>query len=92
MHAAPPPNSRLTRYWRRVRQLTLLLLVVWFVTTFFLIFFARELSQLSLFGWPFSFYMAAQGALLIYLLIIAVFAWRMRRMDQAFHNDDRHGE
>lgn len=88
MRAAPPPSSRLTRYWRRVRQLTLLLLVVWFVTTFFLIFFARELSQLSLFGWPFSFYMAAQGALLIYLLIVAVFAWRMRRVDQAFHNDD----
>ena len=47
-------------------------------------FFARELAGLSVFGWPLSFYLAAQGAALIYLAIIALYAWRLRRYDLAF--------
>lgn len=63
------------------RRLTLGLLLVWFVATFVLAWFARPLAQLTFFGWPFSFYMAAQGSLLIYLLIIVIFAWRMNRTE-----------
>ena len=68
-------------YWRRVRALTLLLLLLWFVVTFGVIFFARELAGLTLFGWPVPFYMAAQGTTLIYLLIIAVYALAMQKID-----------
>ena len=44
-------------------------------------FFARELSTLALFGWPLSFYLAAQGVSLLFLLILAVYALCMRRFD-----------
>ncbi|MFD2273578.1 DUF4212 domain-containing protein [Undibacterium arcticum] len=46
------------------------------------IFFARQLATLQLFGWPVSFYMAAQGAVLVYVLIVAFYAWRMQRLDR----------
>lgn len=68
-------------HWARVRRLTLALLLLWFIFTFGVIFFARELSGLTLFGWPLSFYMAAQGSTLIYLLIIAFYALAMKKLD-----------
>ncbi|CDG81168.1 DUF4212 domain-containing protein [Janthinobacterium agaricidamnosum] len=80
-----PPAAEAGRrqeHWRKTRKLTVILLTIWFFTGFFTVFFARELVQLNLFGWPFSFYMAAQGSSLIYLLIIGFYAWRLRRMDQ----------
>lgn len=77
--------------WRRTEKLTLILLLAWAGVTLAVIFFARELSAISLFGWPVSFYMAAQGTLLVYLGIVALFAWRMRRIDQLCKDDD-HGK
>ena len=74
------------RHWRRTRRLTVLLLAVWFVTSFGTVFFARELAAMSVFGWPLSFYLAAQGASLIYLAILAVYALRMRRLDRDFRD------
>lgn len=71
-------------HWRRSRQLTLTLLLVWFLVTFCVVFFARELSVLHFFGWPLSFYMAAQGTVLIYVAIIAIHAWGMARLERQF--------
>ena len=44
--------------------------------TFGVSYFARELS-FSLVGWPFSFWMAAQGALIVYWLLVWYYARRM---------------
>jgi putative solute:sodium symporter small subunit len=63
--------------------MTALLLTLWLLTGFGAAFFARELTGLSVFGWPLSFYLAAQGASLVYLAILAVYAWRMHRLDLA---------
>ncbi|EWS55347.1 MULTISPECIES: DUF4212 domain-containing protein [unclassified Methylibium] len=68
-------------YWQKNLRLTSILLAIWFVATFVMAYFARELS-FSFFGWPFSFYMAAQGSLIIYLIIIWVYARTMNRLDQ----------
>lgn len=69
-------------YWRRTRRLTVALLLAWIATGFLAVYFARELADLTLFGWPLSFYMAAQGASLVYLAITGIYAWRMRRLDR----------
>ena len=73
-----------TNHWRTTRRVTASLLMLWLATTFGAVWFARDLQHLSLWGWPLSFYMAAQGASLICLAIIGVYAWRMRRYDQAY--------
>jgi putative solute:sodium symporter small subunit len=84
------PSRDRGAYWRRARRLTLALLAVWFALTFIVIFYARELSHLVLFGWPLSFYLAAQGALLGYLAIIGIYALCMRRLDRETRGE-RHG-
>jgi putative solute:sodium symporter small subunit len=83
---APAGDRHLTRvqHWRRTRKLTTLLLLLWLLTGFCSAFFARALSGLSLFGWPISFYLAAQGASLVYLGILGFYAWRMRKLDREY--------
>jgi cation/acetate symporter len=57
-----------------------LLLLVWFATAFGGVFFARDL-QFVVAGWPFGFWFAAQGAVLVFIAIIALFAWLKNRQD-----------
>ena len=76
----PTPQAR---YWAQTRRLTAALLLLWFVVTFVGAWFARDL-RFTFLGWPFSFYLAAQGALLVYLLIVYVYARCQRRRDLAF--------
>ena len=71
-------------HWRRTRRTTAVLLLLWLATSFGAVFFAREFARFTLFGWPLSFYLAAQGASLVYLAIIGAYAWRMRRLDRGF--------
>ncbi len=68
-------------YWLRVQRVTAALMCVWFVAGLGIHFFARELSFRFL-GWPFSFWMAAQGSLLIFLLIVVFYVWIMERLDR----------
>ncbi|PUA17415.1 DUF4212 domain-containing protein [Glaciimonas sp. PCH181] len=70
------------RHWRRTKTLTFSLMLIWVLVTVFVIFFARELSSFTVFGWPLSFYMAAQGLVVIYLIIVAVYTWQMGRFDR----------
>lgn len=81
---APSPAllARRAAHWQATQRLTAVLLLVWLLTGFLTVFYARELLHLQLFGWPLPFYMAAQGASLVYLAIIGCYAWRMRRLDQ----------
>jgi len=67
-------------YWKKNLRITALLLSIWFVVTFVVSFFARDLS-FNFFGWPFSFWMGAQGSLVIYVAIIGFYAWYMNRLD-----------
>jgi putative solute:sodium symporter small subunit len=82
----------MSRYWSAARRLTLQLLAVWLVVTFTIIFFARELSSITLFGWPLSFYFAAQGATLIYVVIVWFYASRMKGLDKAFKDEVELGQ
>ncbi|WP_423456017.1 DUF4212 domain-containing protein [Ottowia sp. VDI28] len=53
--------------------LRVLLLVVWAVASFGVSWFARDLQQVVA-GWPFNFWFAAQGAVLVFLGIVVVYA------------------
>ncbi|MCL6554841.1 MAG: DUF4212 domain-containing protein [Burkholderiales bacterium] len=71
-------------YWRRNLVLTGVLLVIWFVVTFVVGYFARELNQFTFLGFPFAFYMGAQGSLIIYVIMIFYYAKRMNRLDEEY--------
>lgn len=80
MTTEPTPSQR--HYWRKSLAITSWLMLVWFVVTFGVAFFARDLN-FRFFGWPFSFWVGAQGALAVYVLIVGVYAYLMNRLDEA---------
>jgi putative solute:sodium symporter small subunit len=75
--------SRREEYWSRNLRITAILMGVWFVVTYVMAFFARDLN-FNFFGWPFSFYMAAQGSLITYVVIIGFYARYMSQLDREF--------
>lgn len=72
------------RYWQKNLRITGILLAIWFVVTFVVAFFARDLN-FNFFGWPFSFWVGAQGALVVYVVIIWFYARYMNNLDNE-HN------
>ena len=77
-------TERHKEYWRKNIRLTAILLTIWFVVTYVVGFFAREIAQITFFGWPLSFYMGAQGALIIYVAIIVYYAIYMNNLDKKY--------
>jgi len=70
-------------YWQRNLKITAILLVIWFLVTFVVGFFARDLT-FNFFGWPFSFWVGGQGALIVYLVIVGFYARHMNKLDQEY--------
>ena len=69
-------------YWRYNITLTIVLLIVWFVVTYLISgLWAASLNQFSFLGFPFGYYMAAQGSLAIFVIEIAVYAYLMNKLD-----------
>ncbi len=71
------------QYWKINLRMSSLLLVIWFVSTFVMGWYARELNEISFIG-PLGFYMSAQGSLIIYVLIIAYYAYYMNNLDKQY--------
>ena len=76
---------------RRVLALKAGLLAIWALVGFVLCWFAPAL-QFNVGPWPFFYWMAAQGSLLVFIAIVVVYAWAMDRLEPEdwppFHDDD----
>jgi len=68
------------RYWQKNLRVTAILMVIWFFVTYVVGYFARDLA-FDFFGWPFSFWVGGQGALIVYVAIIGFYARYMNRLD-----------
>jgi putative solute:sodium symporter small subunit len=69
------------QYWQKNLNITAVLMAIWFVVTFVVSFFARDMN-FNFFGWPFSYWMASQGSLIVYVVIIWFYARYMNQLDQ----------
>jgi putative solute:sodium symporter small subunit len=81
-------SARHEEYWRRNLKVTALLMLIWFVATFVVGWYARELNAVTFLGFPLGFYMAAQGSLIIYVVIIWYYARYMNRLDVEYNVDE----
>jgi putative solute:sodium symporter small subunit len=70
-------------YWRKNVRITAVLMVIWALVTYGIGFYARDLT-FNFFGWPFSFWIGAQGAPAIYVALIGFYAWYMNRLDKEY--------
>ncbi len=73
------------KYWRANLKILLLLLGIWFGTSYGLSILAVDvLDRFKFAGFPFGFWMAQQGSILIFLLIILAYTVWMNRLDKAY--------
>lgn len=77
-------SQRHVEYWNKNLVITAILMVIWFVVTFVIGYYAVELSAITFMGWPIPFYMGAQGSLAIYVLIIWFYATYMNKLDKEY--------
>ncbi len=79
--ATPTPEQR-ARYWRYNVRLAAVLLAVWFVVTFVLGgVLAARLDDVVFLGFPLGYYVAAQGALVVFLVETVIYARLMNAKD-----------
>ena len=79
-------NNIQKNYRRKLSIVTISLLLLWFLVTFVASFFASDLA-FNFFGWPFSFWLGAQGSMIIYLLIVWFYAHYVNNLDKEFEKN-----
>ncbi|MFM8500694.1 MAG: DUF4212 domain-containing protein [Fluviibacter sp.] len=89
MPDSTPLRLQQKRYWQKTLWLTGLLLFIWFLVTFVATFFSVALNQLTFLGLPLGYFMAAQGSLIVYIVLIALYAFLMNRLDRQFGVDEQ---
>ena len=70
------------RHWQRTRGLMLVMLVLWIFFSFVIHMFVEQLNTIKFLGFPLGFYMAAQGSLIAFVVMLFLFAWRQDTIDR----------
>lgn len=85
MERAEVSKDRLEAYWQKNLGLTLTLLAVWFVVGYVLaIILAPALNNVQFLGAPLGFWMAQNGAIIVFVILILVYCVRMNSIDEEF--------
>jgi putative solute:sodium symporter small subunit len=76
-------------YWRENIRIVLSLLSVWFLVSFGMsILFVDYLDNFRFFGFKLGFWMAQQGAIYFFLVIIFVYVYKMKNLDRKYDVDE----
>jgi putative solute:sodium symporter small subunit len=84
MAAEQLPPERAGAHWQKTRTLMWICLAIWFFFSFVVHLFARQLNEIVIIGFPIGFYMAAQGSLIAFVILIFWYANRQNRIDDEF--------
>lgn len=72
-------------YWRSNLRLMAVLLTIWALVSFGAgIFFADLLNNIEIAGFPLGYWFANQGSILVFLALIAIYVWRMDKLDAEY--------
>ena len=81
-------NNKQT-YWKTNLKYLAILLSIWFTVSFgFGILLADQLNQIKMGGFKLGFWFAQQGAIYVFVILIFVYIYLMKRLDQKFKNKE----
>jgi putative solute:sodium symporter small subunit len=86
-----PSEHGAREYWRRNLRYVGWLLVVWFAVSYGCgILLAEPLNRVRIPGTGFrlGFWFAQQGSIYVFVVLIALYAWLMNRLDREFGVDE----
>ncbi|WP_371223145.1 DUF4212 domain-containing protein [Roseovarius sp. 2305UL8-3] len=82
-------NDENNAYWSANVRLILISLAIWALVSFgFGIILRPLLSGISVGGTDLGFWFAQQGSIIIFLILIFFYAWRMNKLDQEHGVDE----
>jgi len=70
-----------TRHWEKTRNLTIIVLVIWFIFSFVVTWFAKGLNGITFMSFPLGYYFAVQGSLIVFVLLIFGQNWLQDKID-----------
>ena len=76
------------RHWEKTRNLTILVLAVWFVLAIVVPWLANALNSMTFLGFPLGYYMCVQGSLIGFVVLIWFQNWRQDAIDEEFGVSD----
>ena len=68
-------------HWGRTRNLMIVHMIIWFIFSFAVHWFANQLNNISFMGFPLGFYMAAQGSLIVF--VVQLFIYGLHELTEA---------
>ena len=82
-------SSQINAYWKENIRIVLSLLSVWFLVSFGMsILFVDYLDNFRFFGFKLGFWMAQQGAIYFFVVIIFVYVYKMKKLDRKYDVDE----
>lgn len=72
-----------TAYWEKTRNLMFVVLGLWVFFSFVVHIFVVPLNSIVILGFPLGFYMAAQGSLIAFVIMLFWFARKQNQIDEA---------
>ena len=83
-------NKKNDEYWKSNLRIVSSLLLVWFIASFgFGIIFSDMLDQIKVGGFKLGFWFAQQGSIYIFVLIIFIYVWLMKRLDKRLSEKEK---
>ncbi|CAN5640567.1 DUF4212 domain-containing protein [soil metagenome] len=83
-------RAHLDEYWKRTLRLTVAILGIWFFVGYVLaILLAPTLNRVQFLGGPLGFWVAQNGAIYVFWVLILVYAVAMNRLDREFDVQDQ---
>ncbi len=78
-------NNKANTYWQANLKLVSILLCIWFIVSFLCgIVLVDFLNQFRLGGYKLGFWFAQQGSIYTFVVLIFVYAHKMKKLDQQF--------
>lgn len=84
----PLVAEAIARYWRKNVRIMTVLLVIWAAAGLGCgVLFADVLNRFSLGGFPLGFWFAQQGSILVFVVLILIYALLLNRLDAEHHDE-----
>ena len=82
-------NLKAKNYWKENIRLVLSLLFVWFLASFVMgILLVDILDNIRFYGFKLGFWMAQQGSIYCFVILIFIYVYKMNKLDRKYGVDE----
>ena len=76
-------------YWKANLLILSIILFIWFIVSFgFGIIWSESLDEIKIWGFKLGFWFAQQGSIYIFVIIIFLYVWLMKRLDKKLSEEE----